>query len=164
VRLNPRKADLQAWRESFAEKLREHGIEANATPRAVRGKARRAEKQAVLHIEKRGATSWTKTARAKAIAADVAARSAGITAHDAKMKQQRKHVIERYGTIAKTLAGSTERDDRNLAIAITQHVAAMPAPKTGHRLAVEQALNGKMIERRHKQHDQTLAEPGKTQT
>jgi len=163
VRLNPRKADLQAWRESFAEKLREHGIEANATPRAVRGKVRRAEKQAVLHIEKRGAASWTKAARVKAIAADVAARSAGITEHDTKMEQQRKHVIERYGTIARTLAGSADRDDRHLAIAITQHVATMPAPKTGHRLAVEHELNGKVIERGRKQHDHAHAEPGKIQ-
>ena len=31
-RLNPRKADLQRWRETFAEKLRGWGIEAEATP------------------------------------------------------------------------------------------------------------------------------------
>lgn len=50
VRLNPRKADLQHWRETFAEKLREHGIEANATSRKVRGVLQKAEKQAVRHI------------------------------------------------------------------------------------------------------------------
>src|SRR6185312_8647028 len=33
VRLNPRKADLQQWREHFAEKMREQGVQANATPR-----------------------------------------------------------------------------------------------------------------------------------
>ena len=32
-RLNPRKADLQRWREGFAEALREHGIEATTTSR-----------------------------------------------------------------------------------------------------------------------------------
>jgi len=161
VRLNPRKADLQAWRESFAEKLREHGIEANATPRAVRGKVRRAEKQTVLHIEKRGAPSWTKAARAKAVAADIATRSPGITGHDAKIEQQRKHVMERYGHIAKALAGSTEQEDRQLAVAITQHVAAMPAAKTGHRLAVENALNGRARERARKQRDHEQAAPDK---
>jgi len=159
VRLNPRKADLQAWRESFAEKLRENGIEANATPRAVRGKARRAEKQAVLHIEKRGAASWTKQARAKAVSAAVAAQSPGITEHDAKIEQQRKTVMERYGTIAKTLAGSTQQSDLQLAVAITQHVAAMPAPKTAHRLAVENELNG----RARKQHAYERAAPDKKQ-
>jgi hypothetical protein len=39
-RLNPRKADLQRWRETFAEKLRELGIDAEATRQATRGVAR----------------------------------------------------------------------------------------------------------------------------
>lgn len=36
-RLNPRKADLQRWRETFAEKLRGWGVEAEATRAAMRG-------------------------------------------------------------------------------------------------------------------------------
>jgi hypothetical protein len=40
-RLNPRKADLQRWRETFAAKLRERGIEAEATRQATRGVGRR---------------------------------------------------------------------------------------------------------------------------
>jgi hypothetical protein len=40
-RLNPRKADLHRWRETFAEKLRGHGVEAEATRQATRGAARR---------------------------------------------------------------------------------------------------------------------------
>ena len=39
-RLNPRKADLHRWRETFAEKLRGHGIDAEATRQATRGAAR----------------------------------------------------------------------------------------------------------------------------
>jgi hypothetical protein len=37
-RLNPRKADLQRWRETFAEKLRGYGVEAEATRQATRGR------------------------------------------------------------------------------------------------------------------------------
>lgn len=44
VRLNPRKTDLQHWRETFAEKLREQSIDANATPKKARGVAQKAEK------------------------------------------------------------------------------------------------------------------------
>lgn len=40
VRLNIRKATLRAWRAEFARHLREQGIEANATERAVRGENR----------------------------------------------------------------------------------------------------------------------------
>jgi hypothetical protein len=39
-RLNPRKADLQRWRGTFAEKLRELGIDAEATRQATRGASR----------------------------------------------------------------------------------------------------------------------------
>ena len=39
--LNPRKADLHRWRETFAEKLRGYGVEAEATRRATRGATRR---------------------------------------------------------------------------------------------------------------------------
>ena len=39
-RLNPRKTDLHRWRETFAEMLRERGIEAEATRQATRGSAR----------------------------------------------------------------------------------------------------------------------------
>ena len=39
-RLNPRKADLARWRETFAEKLRDLGVEAEATRQVVRGGSR----------------------------------------------------------------------------------------------------------------------------
>jgi predicted RecB family endonuclease len=37
-RLSPRKAELHLWRETFAEKLRVQGIEAEATRQATRGR------------------------------------------------------------------------------------------------------------------------------
>jgi hypothetical protein len=40
-RLNPRKEDLHRWRETFAEKLRDWGIEAEASSQATRGVTRR---------------------------------------------------------------------------------------------------------------------------
>ena len=42
-RLNPRKAHLHRWRETFAEKLRGHGIEAEASRQATRGQSRNYE-------------------------------------------------------------------------------------------------------------------------
>ncbi|KVU84296.1 DNA polymerase [Burkholderia ubonensis] len=97
-RLNPRKADLQRWRESFAHELRERGVEANATPRRTRGATQRYERQAVRHMRERGAplsvprparqdpraafeahlptmTAWRATADALAESADVADRA-----------------------------------------------------------------------------------------
>jgi len=43
-RLHPLKADLHRWRRSFAEQLRCHGIDAEATSQAIRGEARRNDK------------------------------------------------------------------------------------------------------------------------
>lgn len=43
-RLNPKKADLQAWREAFAKALRDRGVDAEATPRRTRGVTRKAER------------------------------------------------------------------------------------------------------------------------
>lgn len=51
TRLNPRKADLQAWREGFAEQLRAVGVAAEATPRRSRGVVRKPERQVLRHME-----------------------------------------------------------------------------------------------------------------
>lgn len=40
MRLNPRKADLHRWRETFAQRLRAYGVEAEATRQATRGEGR----------------------------------------------------------------------------------------------------------------------------
>ena len=52
-RLNPRKADLQVWRERFAGELRLRGIAAEATPRRTRGKVRKADRGTMLALRKR---------------------------------------------------------------------------------------------------------------
>ncbi|WP_107329152.1 relaxase/mobilization nuclease domain-containing protein [Metapseudomonas otitidis] len=52
-RLNPRKADLQKWRERFAYYMEQQGVMASATPRATRGVTRKPARQALLHIDKR---------------------------------------------------------------------------------------------------------------
>jgi predicted O-linked N-acetylglucosamine transferase (SPINDLY family) len=53
-RLNIRKATLRAWRAQFAENLRELGVSANATERAVRGQSRTYKKDPIYRAERRG--------------------------------------------------------------------------------------------------------------
>lgn len=55
-RLNPRKVDLQRWRDRFAQHLREHGVEASASKRIHRLSVKRGEKQSVRHARERGDT------------------------------------------------------------------------------------------------------------
>jgi type IV secretory pathway VirD2 relaxase len=54
VRLNPRKDDLRRWRERFAERLREHGVACEATPRLHRLQPHRGEKQSIRYKKARG--------------------------------------------------------------------------------------------------------------
>ena len=52
-RLNPRKADLQLWREAFAARLRERDVPAEATPRRARGVVLKAERTPVRKMRER---------------------------------------------------------------------------------------------------------------
>lgn len=74
-RLNPRKADLAEWRQSFAKWMRMEGVDAVATPRSVRGISYKADRAAIYHAktDKKGDRS-TQTAREiKDAAADILA-------------------------------------------------------------------------------------------
>lgn len=79
-RLNPRKADLQRWRQHFAEKMRDEGIDAEATPRAVRGRVKKAERQVVRHIERGDKTHAPRVPRVKAAQIRQAARELAAVA------------------------------------------------------------------------------------
>lgn len=52
-RLYIRKNTLQVWREQFAQALRDRGVEANATPAAIRGKGRSSAKGAMHQHQER---------------------------------------------------------------------------------------------------------------
>lgn len=55
-RLDPRKGDLQAWREAFAVQMRAQGVDAEATPRRARGQVQKGTRQAIRHLDKRQAS------------------------------------------------------------------------------------------------------------
>lgn len=83
TRLNPRKADLQAWREGFADKLRDQGIDAEATPRRARGVVRKPEPNVIRHIERGDQTheprvSKVRAAKIKEAAQELTAEAKGL--------------------------------------------------------------------------------------
>ena len=113
TRLNPRKADLQQWRERFAEALRDRGVAANATPRTARSAGQRTEKQAIQHMRKR------KNDHREA------------AHHESPEKFQdsfsvKKKTAHAYGQVARALAKG-DPTERQLAFDITRYVAQMPA-------------------------------------
>jgi type IV secretory pathway VirD2 relaxase len=76
TRLNPRKADLQRYREDFANAMEQQGVAANATPRKVRGVVKKPERQVIRHIEERG-TSKVKAMKIKELAEELSAEAQG---------------------------------------------------------------------------------------
>ncbi|WP_343666718.1 relaxase/mobilization nuclease domain-containing protein [Paraburkholderia tropica] len=115
-RLNPRRKDLQRWRERFAEQLREHGVDANATPRRARGVTQRYPKPAVVHMIARGEVPryW------KPMPAD-AQRDAGWVAHGG--------VFAAWREMAYAMARSRAREDRAMAVEMAYFVGGMPVQR-----------------------------------
>jgi len=127
-RLNPRKADLHRWRECFAEKLRDLGIEAEATRQATRGVARNYDpiwrlkaRQAGRQVNQRPATK---------------AGSAALGS--------RQSAAQSWRHIASALSGSALAGDRDLAVAINHHVSKVEPKldRTG-RVNVDRAARGR---------------------
>ena len=110
VRLNPRKADLQRWREGFAQALNEHGIDAAATKRMQRLQRQRGEKQAVREIRDNGRVLER---------IGKAPRSADVKA--ASIAKERR-VLAAYEQLCKALAGSDDVEDRRLAIQVVDRL------------------------------------------
>jgi hypothetical protein len=102
-RLNPRKADLENWRITFAKELNARGIDAVATRRRVRLQRQKGESQSVRQIKDRGGKPKRE--------------STSITQEIAKKRGQANDRLatKAYSEIAKTLSTSDSSQDRQLA-------------------------------------------------
>ncbi|RQR79270.1 MULTISPECIES: relaxase/mobilization nuclease domain-containing protein [unclassified Burkholderia] len=112
-RLNPRKQDLHQWRESFARQLQAYGVDANATPRIVRGQTQRFPKQAAIWMAAQGMPL-----RFYSPVIDEEARQVLWEAH--------LDTLSAWHEIAHALAHSSVPEDRAMAIDITNFVSRMP--------------------------------------
>ncbi len=124
-RLNPRKADLQRWREDFASQLRAHGIEANATTRLARLKRERGIKRAVLALRERGEGPLAGDQR---------------SVEEAKSRKSQAIRLEAdrltYLALAsETLQRSEDKDDRTLGKALADRFGGPTEIAVGHKLA-----------------------------
>ncbi|HEY3635148.1 MAG TPA: hypothetical protein VGK95_08870 [Caldimonas sp.] len=109
-RLNPRKADLHRWRETFAEKLRERGIDAEASRQATRGVYRNQE------------PLWRIKAREDArLRTDRAPTRTGTTP-----RSSRGESLEAWKRIAVALGNSDIARDRMLAEQVVDFVRGVP--------------------------------------
>lgn len=131
ARLNPRKADLQRWREVFAEALRERGVEAEATPRRTRGVVRKAERTSVRKARERFEAGAGPLPKVLAGALREAARGEGEGAVWERQAIERQHLIRRaYVAEALALARSSDPEDRELGRSVEAFVRSLPKPET----------------------------------
>ena len=133
-RLNPRKADLQVWRERFAGELRLRGIAAEATPRRTRGKVRKADRGTVLALRKREITPFVdRRAREDVLREAVEGMSAEQPWE--KQIQSRQEAIRRsYLNYAAELERTGKPPDHALAQEIREFVRDMPSIETRWQL------------------------------
>ena len=106
-RLNPRKEDLRRWRETFAERLRGWGIEAEASSQVTRG---------TRHRNERVWESKTVTSRRE--------RPASAEALPSGIGRQ---ALQAWAEIMRALAVSPDDSDRKLAQSIGHYLGRMPA-------------------------------------
>lgn len=109
VRLNIRKATLREWRQEFARHLREQGIEANATERAVRGETRIQKLDGIYRAASRGQSTHA-LSRTEAVAADLLDGNMRREASKAKVEITRMDVLQGWRAVSGLLAKHGEAD------------------------------------------------------
>jgi len=124
-RLNPRKEDLDRWRETFAERLRDWGIEAEASSQATRG------------VSRRSLRGWERQPGA--------ATRIGNNRSDHKsgpaFRATRSSAMQAWSAITKALAASPDPADRKLSKSIVDFVMQTEVARAvqRHRAAQRQA-------------------------
>lgn len=142
-RLNPKKADLDAWRQLFAEKLRERGVEAEATPRRARGVTRKAERGPVRRMRERREAGEGAMSRVERGAFADAGRAAFGTGQrpvwEDRILDRQQRVRAAWIAQARLLQTSGDAADRALGVQVEAFVRDMPQPDT-QRLALARQL------------------------
>jgi len=139
-RLNPRKADLQAWRERFAAELRLRGIAAEATPRRTRGRVRKADHGAVLALRKRRIAPEVDRLAREEVLREVREGKTAERPWDDRIRSRQDEIRRRYLDYAAELQGTGTARDRELALQIRQFVKDMPTIET-RRHALKKELS-----------------------
>jgi hypothetical protein len=143
-RLNPKKADLELWRQTFARTLRERGVAAEATPRRARGVTRKSERgpiRRIGHRHEQGRAVIGQVAREKLRQAAAIAFSGPVspTIWEKRIADRQARIRRFYLAQAKLLQASPDPGDRMLGADVEDFVRSLAPPDT-ERLALARAL------------------------
>lgn len=134
-RLNIRKANLREWRHEFARHLRDHGVAANATERAVRGESRTHKTDRIYRAERHTESTHTRE-RAEAVADELLNGGLRIEPGKSQLVETRKEVEHGWRAINDILISQGQSE---LAAQVTNFVNQMP-PAWTEKEWIAQAL------------------------
>lgn len=126
VRLNISPTTLREWRREFAKHLRDQGIAANATERAVRGETRTHKPDGIYRATKRGDSTHTR-AFIESVAAELLKGDLRPEPGKSKLIETRRQVERGWRATADIL---TTQGHPELAAHIRRFLAAMAPPRT----------------------------------
>lgn len=130
-RLNPRKADLQLWRETFAAALRDRSVEAEATPRRARGVVRKAERTPVRKLRERFERGEGDMPEVMKGALKAAATSPSVEPPwEARLRERQAYIRRALVVEAVRLQASKSDDDRQLGLDLERFIRTLPPVAT----------------------------------
>ncbi|MBR8034505.1 hypothetical protein [Burkholderia vietnamiensis] len=153
-------SELWAFRQLFAQKLREQGIDAVATPRSVRGVVKKAARQDLYHISKdrqkkdRRSTVGLAKLREAARAVLNGTKIDGIW--EARVAQRRDELCTGWLALAGGLEASGRSEDTLLGRDIRRFVSNLPAPRT-ERQDIARQMRERRDELDHRKGKQTMS-------
>jgi hypothetical protein len=126
TRLYIRPHTLREWRRDFAQCLRDLGVEANATERAVRGQTRTTKRDGIHRATLRGQSTHLR-ARAEAVAEELATGGLKSDPGQRVLLETRREVLNGWRGLADVLE---RRGEPQLAGAVRRFAETMPSPLT----------------------------------
>jgi hypothetical protein len=129
-RLNIDTATLRHWRAEFARHLREQGVEANATERAVRGQSRKALKDPIYRAHERGASTHVQ-ARLEALGEQQGNPTPVSAASLERLRMTNQQVVEGYRAIADALL---DQGEQTLSEQVRRFATRIERPRTEQEL------------------------------
>ena len=134
VRLNIRKATLRDWRQEFARCLREQGIAANATERAIRGATTNRKPDGIFRAIRRGESTHMRE-RILSVHRDLMKGNVRVETGQEKLRGTREQVERGWQAVSQLLEAEGSKE---LAVQVKHFVVTMPRPQTERALVGEQ--------------------------
>jgi type IV secretory pathway VirD2 relaxase len=134
-RLNIRKATLRAWRQQFASNLRELGVAANATERAVRGETKTHRSDGAWRAANREGSTLIQE-RERRVLREWSEGKLTVGSGEEKLQRTREAVLDGWRGVSARLKADGEHE---LGARVDSFMAQMPPATTEKRLLLDRS-------------------------